>query len=120
MAPLAMRAPRPSTPLQLGLSWLVWLAMLLPTAQFAAATHAYSHLVLPAGSAGQDRQVPHQTHCDLCLTAASVSGGVLPGVPASLPAATARHALPQAPLISLWQAAGALAYRSRAPPPVPR
>ena len=94
--------------------------MLLPVAQFAATWHGYSHVEVQAGARGQDKQAPHAAHCDLCLTAAAVSGGALIGTAPKTPGPAARHALPQAAADSVWPAFPPLAYLSRAPPHAPR
>jgi hypothetical protein len=97
------------------LSWLFWLALLLPVAQAAATWHGYSH-VQQASEREQGKQAPHTAQCDLCLSAAAVIGGALMGRPPSLAVFAARHALPQPAASSVWQALPALAYLSRAPP----
>ena len=89
-------------------AWLLWLALLLPVAQAAATWHALSHIGRDASSEVDGKLARHVSHCDLCLTAAAVTGGALPGTPPSVPHPAARH---QAPL-----ALPALAYLSRAPP----
>jgi hypothetical protein len=101
-------------PLRIGLPWLVWLALLLPLAQSAAAWHAISHV---APAAAHDDGGPAHAPCDLCLTAAAASGPGLPGsapsfaAPAHLADALPEHAAPVVPH------GGRAAYRSRAPPP---
>ena len=97
------------------LSWLLWLALLLPLAQAAATSHGYSH-VLKSAIPGDDSQAPQLDHCDLCLAAAAVSAGALPSVPQSLPASTARHEKPALLALGVWPSRTTLAYRSRGPP----
>ena len=53
------------------LSWLFWLAMLLPMAQSAAARHGYLHLQPSAGGHEEGKLAPHSAQCDLCLTASA-------------------------------------------------
>lgn len=96
--------------------WLLWLALLLPSAQVAASWHALSHATLDARSAGDTKHAAQLHHCDLCLTAASIGGGAPAGEPASLKPVALRHELPRFTLITLWVASPARAYLSRAPP----
>jgi len=103
-----------------GLSWLFWLAMLLPMAQAAAAWHGYSHLQRAAGEREEGKPAPHAAHCDLCLTASAMGSGAFAADPPGLAAVAVRHALPQPASAGVWIALPALAYLSRAPPPVPR
>lgn len=98
------------------LPWLVWLAMLLPMAQMAAAAHAVSHGATSQTEPANDKQSPHALQCDLCLTAAGVTGGVLPSHPLSAPGTSAGHAPPAVAAVSVWLSLPALAYLSRAPP----
>lgn len=97
-------------------AWLLWLALLLPLAQTAAAWHVYSHVEEEAGGRADGKQAPGLAHCDLCLTAAAFSGGALMGDHDILPAVTEQEAEPQDPPASIWHAPLALAYQSRAPP----
>ena len=110
-----MRATRPRPARLLGLSWLFWLALLLPVAQSAAAWHAYTHH--PVGAA--DEQPAQAAHCDLCLAAAAVDGGALVGAQAALQALDAQHALVEAFNVCLWPACTTPVYLSRAPPCAP-
>ncbi len=73
--------------------WLLWLALLLPLAQTAAAWHALSHL----GDAREPASAAHQAHCGQCLAAAALDGLATPPVLAlALPVAanTAAEAVP--------------------------
>jgi hypothetical protein len=108
-----MRAPPSRAVVQRRLVWLLWLALLLPIAQAAAMSHALSHAV---ADGDDDRQAVHQTHCDLCLTAAALSGGALPEQRPSLPHPVARHVAPQVASSGVWFALPTRAYLSRAPP----
>jgi hypothetical protein len=111
-----MRSPTSRTVSQRRFSWLLWLALLLPLAQTAAAWHALSHTSVDAGTDADGNKALHATHCDLCLVAAAVSGGALPSSPQGLPVPTARHALVHAAFDSVWFAPPARPYLSRAPP----
>jgi hypothetical protein len=97
------------------LSWVLWLALLLPLAQVSASWHAMSHLQLDTADA-DGKQTLHQSHCDLCITAAAVHGGALPGEPPRLVLGAVRHVVPQAVVASVWTAPAARPYQSRAPP----
>jgi hypothetical protein len=100
------------------LAWLVWLALLLPVAQYAAALHGLSHAVQQ--SQGDDKQAPHYPHCELCVTAAEVAAGALPSLPPTLQVPASHHA----PLHTLAHRAARshapLPYFSRGPPLTPR
>ena len=117
---LPMRAVRPFAAVNHGLSWLVWLVLLLPLAHSAAIWHGYSHSALDAGGYEDAKRAPSAAHCDLCLAAAGVSGGALPADPPRLSIAAARDEMPPAQVRSSWLAPTALAYLSRAPPLAPR
>lgn len=111
--------PRPHfrLPLRIGLPWLVWLALLLPIAQSAAAWHVYSHTAAAAAGARDDGgAAAHAAHCDLCLTAAAAGAPGLVGAAPSLPAVAAQAAQRPAPAIGAAPARELPAYRSRAPP----
>lgn len=100
-------------PLRIGLRWLVWLALLLPIAQSAAAWHAFSHV---APAAAQDDGSPAHAPCELCLAAAAVGGPGLPGTtPSFAVPAQAAHPLPERSTPTV-PGGGRAAYRSRAPP----
>ena len=107
------------------LSWLLWLALLLPLAQAAAAWHAVSHTAVGSvpGSAeraaSDHKQALHAVHCDLCLTAAALGGGALPSAQQWLVHPAARHQAPQALPGSPWLPLLTRAYHSRAPPFAP-
>ena len=111
-----MHALRSRLLLRHSLPWLVWLAMLLPMAQLAAAWHGVSHTLAGQAQPADDSKAPDAQHCDLCLTAAGVTGGVLPSHPLSAPGSSAGHAPPPSAAISVWLSLPALAYLSRAPP----
>ncbi|HEX6706050.1 MAG TPA: DUF2946 family protein [Albitalea sp.] len=106
----------PPRPLQRRFGWLLWLALLLPLAQGAAACHALSHT--RADLAGDlDGKATSFAHCDLCLAAAAVSGGGAPaGEAPVLPTLAARHAHTAPSSTAVVSIAPAHPYRSRAPP----
>ena len=128
MHPFQRRLPR-----RISLSWLVWLALLLPLAQSAAHWHGLSHCVAEAGAPELSRQAGAQTEgqtggqtgsqspghalaCDLCLGGAALDfGGLLSTLPGLL-LQTVRHAAPLATGPGAWLPLLALAYLSRAPP----
>ena len=111
-----MHSTRIRTVSQRHLGWLLWLMLLLPVAQVTASWHALSHVAIDASAAGDPQHAPHLTHCDLCLTAAAVDGGVPLVAASSLMLDAIGHELPQAALVALWVASPARAYLSRAPP----
>ncbi len=115
MAPLPMPVLRSRIDPRRHLAWLLWLALLLPLGQGAAAWHALSHTRADA-SGERDGKALHGTQCDLCLSAATVAGGALPGEPPALPSPSARHEAPRAPTLADRVATPARAYLSRAPP----
>lgn len=96
--------------------WLLWLGLLLPIAQLAAATHALSHTRTATSSRDDPSSQAHFVHCDLCLTAAAIGGAAPVAEPASL-ATSVFDASPPRDVVHVAPAvAPALAYRSRAPP----
>ena len=117
----AMRFSRTQLTFRRSLAWLLWLALLLPVAQFTALRHTMAHAAQDAGAAGSDRKAAHaSSHCDLCLTASAVAGGALWATTQSLPYPAARHALPSQAARSVWHSLTFAGYRSRAPPLAPR
>jgi hypothetical protein len=95
---------------------VLWLALLLPLAQSVATWHAHSHTRLDAAGSNEGKQAVHDTHCDLCLTAAAVTGGAMAGEPPALPLHALGHRAPPSDGASVWLASPAHPYRSRAPP----
>lgn len=100
------------------LAWLLWLALLLPIAQFAGDWHRLSH-ANPAQAADGRRGKPalHPATCDLCVLTAAIGGGPLPAAeltPAALSAV--RHEPPRTGADGVWTVPPPQAYRSRAPP----
>ena len=113
----AMNAPLSRPASQRYFMWLLWLALLLPMAQVAAAWHVLSHTSVDASDAADGkRALPHPTHCDLCLAATAVSSGALPSAAQTLAHSTVHHPAPQAAVGDVWEATPAPVYRSRAPP----
>ena len=111
-----VRALHIRTPSPRHFAWLLWLALLLPLAQASATWHVLSHAMAQANGATDEQPALHPTHCDLCLSAAALSGGALSGAPQALPHLAMRHALPQSDSSSVWFAPAVRAYESRAPP----
>jgi hypothetical protein len=95
---------------------MVWLALLLPMAQTAATWHAYSHHGLDTSAPGERKQSPHALHCNLCLTAAAVSGGGLPSQPFHFERTATIHPVPLSAQVGVWIAPPTQSYLSRAPP----
>ena len=96
--------------------WLLWLGLLLPMAQLAAATHALSHARTASSRDDSNSQAQHFAHCDLCLTAAAIGGAAPAADPAPLATPTFDTSPPRDLLRRPPAVAPALAYRSRAPP----
>lgn len=121
IALLAMDARRFRTVSQSRLVWLLWLALLLPIAQVAATWHALSHTAaaVDAGEKATDSRALHHTHCDLCLTAAAISGGAPLRESHAWARPAARDEMPQAAVGGVRLAAHSWIYRSRAPPFAP-
>jgi hypothetical protein len=111
---MAASHPRPVPPRRF--AWLLWLGLLLPVAQAAAACHALAHVRGVANDESDDRQAPPAGHCDLCLAAAAISGSAPPAEPPAVLPAAIRHELPPAGLAVGWLALPVRAYLSRAPP----
>lgn len=101
-------------------AWLVWLGLLLPVAQVAAAGHALSHTRPESPREGEGKQAPNQAHCETCLVAAAIGGGAPLGKPQTLTSPALRHQVPHAVFADVWLALPVPAYRSRAPPDASR
>lgn len=99
-------------------AWLLWLGLLLPVAQLAAATHALSHARQAATRDEPNPQAPHLAHCDLCLTAAAIGGAAPAGPVAAIVVSSSGSTQPDSVADTPHDAAPILAYRSRSPPPV--
>ena len=115
-----MRALQLLSPRRRHLSWLLWLVLLVPLAQSAAAWHGYSHWVPQASADEGGAQLAHGLQCDLCLSAAAVGGGALPGAKPGLLVRDAVHESPRTTAAGIWLAPPTPAYLSRAPPTAPR
>jgi hypothetical protein len=105
------------------LAWLplLLLLLLLPMAQLAAAWHGLSHGGRVAQVGGQSVPAPGDPlsragGCDLCLTAAGLHGGALPGVAVAPIRLGARHEAPRAAPAAGRPVPLVPAYRSHAPP----
>jgi hypothetical protein len=97
-------------------AWLLWLGLLLPMAQVAAAVHVLSHARGAISGEADDKSAPHASHCDLCLTAAAIAGGAAIGEPPAFTPPAVRHEVPPAFAVEVWLALPVRAYLSRAPP----
>jgi hypothetical protein len=98
-------------------AWLLWLGLLLPVAQVAAACHVLSHTADIVSGQADGKQVPHASHCDLCLAAAAIAGGAPFSMPSVFAPPVLGQALPGQGFDDVWLAPPARAYLSRAPPP---
>ena len=99
-------------------AWLLALALWLPAAQWAAATHALLHLDASAG-ASREQPADLPAGCDLCVVAAAI-GGAAPPSGAALPLfSPVPAAQPSERNVVARAAAPAHPYQSRAPPVLP-
>lgn len=118
MPSASRRFRRPALPRHF--AWLLlWVALILPVAQAAAACHVYSHTSeLAAGSAelGKAKHAAGASHCDLCLAGSVVHGGGLPSAELLPALPILHHAAPAAAFESPWTPPIVLAYQGRAPP----
>ncbi|MCO5107399.1 MAG: hypothetical protein M9907_09980 [Burkholderiaceae bacterium] len=96
-------------------AWLLWLALLTPLAQAAAAWHVVAHESAQAGSE-DGKHGPAHAQCELCLAAAALGSGALPGKPSALACPACTQEAPGADSGTAALAQPATAYRSRAPP----
>lgn len=103
-------------PQRISLSWLLWLALLLPLAQTAAAWHEMSHVAEQAAPAPAGKQGLHNDACGLCLVSAAVHGGGFAATPTPLALADVAQSAPAARTLVPPATAPRHAYRSRAPP----
>lgn len=98
-------------------AWLLWLALLMPFAQAAAACHVVVHENARTGN-DDDKHGPAHSQCELCLAAAALGSGAPPGKPAALPCPACVQEAPSADSGAAALAPTASAYRSRAPPSI--
>lgn len=106
-------------PLRIGLPWLMWLALLLPLAQSAAAWHEVSHTAETAGTFDAGKKALHTAACGLCLASAAMHGAGLACEPPALLHPALGHSQPRLPSPGWQPAAPVLGYSSRAPPSTP-
>lgn len=100
------------------LTWVLWLALLLPLAQLAAGQHRLAHAL--ADAANPAKLAAHLATCDQCLAAAAV-GSAAPAPVVALPALPPlRHAVPQVGRSTPRLAPPTRHYLIRAPPNAPR
>lgn len=106
-------------PLRIGLPWLMWLALLLPLAQSAAAWHEVSHAAEAAGALDAGKKTLHNAACGLCLASAAVHGAGLASEPPALLHLALAQSQPLMPAPRRQPAPPVLGYSSRAPPSAP-
>ena len=111
-----MTAPHITALARRKLVWLLWLAMLLPLAQLAGASHLLSHKASQAAGDADSKQALHQVQCELCVTAAAVVGGAPGTEPQARSALSPQTQAPEHPAASAPGVGSAAAYASRAPP----
>lgn len=97
-------------------AWLLWLALLVPLAQFAANWHAQSHWDTERISSQNGKHGLAGDRCDLCLTAAALAAGGAAAEPPAMAHPVGRGVAPVAIADRVRSGARALAYESRAPP----
>lgn len=100
-------------------AWLLALALWLPAAQWAAATHALLHLhdsVVVDHEAGGDPAAHLPGNCDLCIVAAALGSGAAATEGLQAFAQTVPAARPAWHAVAAPAGPPALPYRSRAPP----
>jgi hypothetical protein len=95
---------------------MLWLALLLPFAQAAANWHAISHVQATSDADPDSKQSLHFAHCDLCLTAAAVTGGAPASQAPAIALLVATHEAPVRIAATPAVAAPIRRYLSRAPP----
>jgi hypothetical protein len=68
------------------LAVLLWLSLLIPSAQSLLGWHVASHQSTRAAAPDHHKRVAHPAHCDVCLVAAAVSiGGATARSPIPVP-----------------------------------
>jgi hypothetical protein len=97
-------------------AWLLWLGLLLPVAQLAAATHALSHARVASSRDESSPPAPHLVPCDLCLAAAAIGGAAPAAAPALLAPVSFDASPARVDILGPRATAPLLAHRSRAPP----
>ncbi|RQP25561.1 hypothetical protein DZC73_00320 [Albitalea terrae] len=95
---------------------MLWLALLLPFAQAAANWHAISHVSASTEADPDSKQSLHFAHCDLCLTAAAVTGGAPASQAPDIALQVTTHEAPVRDGATPVVAAPIRRYLSRAPP----
>ena len=97
-------------------AWLLALVLLLPLAQTFAALHVISHAQAEDVGPADGAYAVHQKVCNVCLTAAAITGGTLPSNLLDFVQVTVPGAAPSPNPPQLWFASSVRAYESRAPP----
>ena len=97
-------------------AWLLALVLLLPLAQIFAALHVISHAQAEEVAPADGSYAVHQKVCNVCLTAAAITGGALPSNLVDSVQVTVSGAAPWPNPPQLWFASSVRAYESRAPP----
>ena len=97
-------------------AWLLALVLLLPLAQIFAAWHVISHAQAEDVVSADGSFAVHQKVCNVCLTAAAITGGALPSNLVDSVQVTVSGAAPWSNPPQLWFASSVRAYESRAPP----
>ena len=101
---------------RIGLPWLLWLALLLPLAQTAAAWHELSHAAARVADPDSEQKALHSAACGLCLASAAVQAGGMAVAVLQVPSADQAPSLHTDARTAAEQGAPVLGYQSRAPP----
>ncbi len=114
-----MRLMRLNTFLNCRLAWLLVLVLLLPLAQTAATWHLVSHVRAEQSSQSDGNHAIHIDHCNLCLTAATLTGGAPPVQFIALAPTMGPADPPRFQPSPIWFFRLKRLYESRAPPFIP-
>jgi len=101
------------------LAWLLALVLLLPLAQTAATLHLLSHVHADQSSQSDGNHAIHIDHCNLCLTAATLTGSAPPVQSIALAPVMGPVEAPRFQPSPIWFVRLKRLYESRAPPFAP-
>ena len=113
---MTMRLKRFESFLHRRMAWLLMLVLLLPLAQTAASWHLLSHVRAEQSAPPDGDYAIHADHCDLCLTAAALTGGAPPVQSVASVAIVVPAEAPGVQSSAVWFTRLPRPYESRAPP----